>query len=176
MKCKLYAILKHFKKIFIGILVSSVLLLILLQNNVKIQKELGQHFVKSSREPPKISIWCIIQVQKFFQYLLEQQSNSFTGLINDRNIVDKGSGYIDINHSDAGGLVTVDEDEETSYISQDAELNVSIWIDLPNAFPWRHCIQHYNGYFATLGCSNSILHQTFTLGMDSALRNNFQEY
>ena len=174
MKCKLYAILKHIKKIFIGILVSSVLLLILLQNNVEIEKELDQHFVKSSREPPKIPIWCIIQVQKFFQYLLEQQSNSFTGLINDKNIGDNDIVYTAMDHSNAGGLVTMDE--ETSYISQDAELNVSIWIDLPNAFPWRHCIQHYNGYFATLGCSNSILHQTFTLGMDSALRNNFQEY
>ena len=174
MKCHLNAILKHFRKIFIGILVSSILLLILFNNNVKIEKELGQHFVKSSREPPKIPIWCIIQVQKFFQYLLEQQSNSFTGLINDKKIGDNDINYTAMDHSNSngGGLVTVDE--ETSYISHDAELNVSIWIDLPNAFPWRHCIQHYNDYFATLGCSNSILHQTFTLGRDSVLRNPFQ--
>ena len=40
---------------------------------------------------------------------------------------------------------------------------VGIWIDLPNAFPWRFCLQEYNGLIAPLNCDHSAETQLFTL-------------
>ena len=34
--------------------------------------------------------------------------------------------------------------------------SVGIWIDLPNAFPWRHCLQEYNNLLTPLGCALGI--------------------
>ena len=65
------------------------------------------------------------------------------------------------NHSDDHGPVPVDQ--ETSLFSQQTEFEVSIWIDLPNAFPWRYCIQQYNNLFATLNCDNTSADQKFKI-------------
>ena len=40
---------------------------------------------------------------------------------------------------------------------------VGIWIDLPNAFPWRFCLQEYNGVIAPLNCDHTVATQLFTL-------------
>ena len=29
---------------------------------------------------------------------------------------------------------------------------VTLWMDVPNAFPWRHCLQVYNNVIAVLSC------------------------
>ena len=43
------------------------------------------------------------------------------------------------------------------------EQEVGIWIDLPNAFPWRHCLQEYNGLLATLSCDHNSKDQRFLI-------------
>ena len=29
----------------------------------------------------------------------------------------------------------------------------TLWIDLPNMFPWRHCLQEYNSILTVLACN-----------------------
>ena len=29
---------------------------------------------------------------------------------------------------------------------------VTLWMDVPNAFPWRHCLQGYNNIISVLSC------------------------
>ena len=41
--------------------------------------------------------------------------------------------------------------------------SVGIWVDLPNAFPWRFCLQEYNGLLAPLNCDSSLASQLFSL-------------
>ena len=43
------------------------------------------------------------------------------------------------------------------------EKEVSIWIDLPNAFPWRHCLQEYADKIATLSCDKRSKSQRFII-------------
>jgi len=54
-------------------------------------------------------------------------------------------------------------DKETQLFKTESELKVGIWIDLPNAFPWRYCIQQYNNVIATLTCDSKTPDQVFTL-------------
>ena len=30
---------------------------------------------------------------------------------------------------------------------------IRMWMDIPNAFPWRHCIEEYNNIITLLRCS-----------------------
>ena len=41
--------------------------------------------------------------------------------------------------------------------------SVGIWIDLPNAFPWRLCLQEYNNLLTLLNCVPSLATQLFTI-------------
>ena len=41
--------------------------------------------------------------------------------------------------------------------------SLGIWVDLPNAFPWRFCLQEYNGLLAPLNCDSSLASQLFSL-------------
>ena len=36
--------------------------------------------------------------------------------------------------------------------SSTPQWTVSLWIDLPNIFPWRQCVQQYNNLLTVLGC------------------------
>ena len=51
--------------------------------------------------------------------------------------------------------------QESALASEPTELSkpwvsssttVRFWIDMPNKFPWRHCLQDYNGVLTTLDC------------------------
>jgi len=52
---------------------------------------------------------------------------------------------------------------------------VWFWIDIPNAFPWRHCLQEYNNILTPLHCEEKIETQKFLLeALDSTgSENNF---
>ena len=68
-------------------------------------------------------------------------------------------------------------DEESRLFKTQAEIEVSIFIDVPNAFPWRYCIQEYAGLLATLNCDHKTKEQKFTivplLTNDSSSRTQF---
>ena len=73
----------------------------------------------------------------------------------------------DISHSDP-------EDPELSWFQSDVPLtSVGIWTDLPNAFPWRHCLQEYNNLLIPLSCDPTLATQTFTL---ESLNNNTKQF
>jgi len=40
---------------------------------------------------------------------------------------------------------------------------VRFWIDMPNKFPWRHCLQDYNGVLTTLNCEKERETQQFNI-------------
>ena len=78
---------------------------------------------------------------------------------------------VDISHSDDKEF---SEDPEVSMFQSDAPLtNVGIWIDLPNAFPWRHCLQEYNNLLIPLSCDPTLATQAFTL---ESINNNKKEF
>ena len=55
-------------------------------------------------------------------------------------------------------------DAELSLFQSERPLSgVGIWIDLPNAFPWRFCLQEYNGLLAPLNCDSTAATQLFTI-------------
>ena len=58
----------------------------------------------------------------------------------------------------------VSVDPELSLFQSASPLSsVGIWLDLPNAFPWRLCLQEYNGLIAPLHCDHDVPSQLFTL-------------
>ena len=43
-----------------------------------------------------------------------------------------------------------EEGTEADLISSSSQ--VRLWMDIPNAFPWRHCLQEYNNIITLLTC------------------------
>ena len=43
-----------------------------------------------------------------------------------------------------------EEGAEADLISSSSQ--VRLWMDIPNAFPWRHCLQEYNNIITLLTC------------------------
>ena len=54
--------------------------------------------------------------------------------------------------------------KERRLFTGDQEFQITIWNDLPNAFPWRNCIQEYNNLIAVLNCDINVADQVFSLG------------
>merc|ERR1719312_1095775 len=44
-----------------------------------------------------------------------------------------------------------------------ASSGISLWMDLPNAFPWRHCLQEYNNVISILNCEQGKKEQIFSM-------------
>jgi hypothetical protein len=47
---------------------------------------------------------------------------------------------------------TVEEVEEPKYEAFNEEMNVHMWIDVPNSFPWRKCLNKYVDRIITYDC------------------------
>ena len=54
--------------------------------------------------------------------------------------------YVDPLYPSAGQ----EEGAEADLISSSSQ--VRLWMDIPNAFPWRHCLQEYNNIITLLTC------------------------
>ena len=133
------------------LLVSAFVCFLFVQNNSQLEKQLalGNSFFKHLRE-------------------LKSQNNSAVNRESEK-----------VSNSDDAIAITDDEEQKVPEILQnqeeelneeirlftgDQEFQVTIWIDLPNAFPWRYCVQEYNNLFAILNCDKNVADQVFTLG------------
>jgi hypothetical protein len=47
-------------------------------------------------------------------------------------------------------------DETAAYESFDKELDVHLWIDVPNSFPWRKCLNNYVNRIITYDCAAQV--------------------
>ena len=45
---------------------------------------------------------------------------------------------------------------------------VVLWMDIPNAFPWRHCLQGYNNIISVLSCEKVVVME-FKVGIQQSL-------
>ena len=63
------------------------------------------------------------------------------------------------------------QQEDTQHTLSEAELattspGITMWMDLPNAFPWRHCLQEYNNIISILNCQQvDYIEATLHFGM-----------
>ena len=55
------------------------------------------------------------------------------------------------------------EEQELALFQSLPLTDISIWTDLPNAFPWRFCLEEYSGVIAPLTCHHNKESQMFSL-------------
>ena len=55
------------------------------------------------------------------------------------------------------------EEQELALFQSLPLTDISIWTDLPNAFPWRFCLEEYSGLIAPLTCHHNKETQMFSL-------------
>ena len=138
---------RNSKRVALLLLVSAFVCFLFVQNNSQLEKQiaLGNSFFKQLRE-------------------LKSQNNSAVNIESEKTsddaITDKEKVPEILHHNKEGE----DLNEEIRLFTGDQEFQVTIWIDLPNAFPWRYCVQEYNNLFAILNCDKNVADQVFTLG------------
>ena len=143
---------RNSKKVALVLLVSAFVCFLFVQNNSQLEKQiaLGNSFFKNLRELKSQNNLSAVHKES------EKVSNS-----NDSNAIteEKKETISEI-------LQTKKEElnEERRLFTGDHEFQVTIWIDLPNAFPWRYCVQEYNSLFAVLNCDKNTADQHFTFG------------
>jgi len=51
---------------------------------------------------------------------------------------------------------TIGREDSPTYVFFEEDLNVHLWIDVPNSFPWRKCLQKYVNRIITYGCAAQV--------------------
>ena len=103
-----------------------------------------------------ISLICFVIFVLKFQSMYSQISQT-KELIEDIivNVVNSTNELLIDNNKNILVSSTTTTTTTTSSITtkEDAELIPKVlWIDLPNMFPWRHCVQEYNNILTVLSC------------------------
>ena len=144
-------LLRNSKKVALVLLVSAFVCFLFVQNNSQLEKQiaLGNSFFKNLRE-------------------LKSQNNSAVNRESEK--VSNSYDAIAITEEEEQKVPEIlqhqeeESNEELRLFTGDQEFQVTIWIDLPNAFPWRYCVQEYNSLFAVLNCDKNTADQHFTFG------------
>ena len=143
---------RNSKKVALVLLVSAFVCFLFVQNNSQLEKQIamGNSFFKNLRELKSQNNLSAVHKES------EKVSNS-----NDSNAIteEKKETVSEIIQTKKEEL-----NEERRLFTGDHEFQVTIWIDLPNAFPWRYCVQEYNSLFAVLNCDKNTADQHFTFG------------
>jgi len=130
---------RNFKSILVIFCISTVLCFLFIQQNSKIENKLnvGQQFLRQLNQ------------------LRTSNSSNSSNANNVNN--DTGDSISDVSEN------LIQRVRESFLFKSEEEIEVNIWIDIPNAFPWRYCIQEYAQLLATLNCDSSSKDQTFKL-------------
>ena len=146
------ALSRNSKKVALVLLVSAFVCFLFVQNNSQLEKQiaLGNSFFKQLRE------------------LKSQNNLSAVNTETEKNSKSNSNAIIEEKKEKVSEILQTKKKEELNeekrLFSGDQEFRVTIWIDLPNAFPWRYCVQEYNNLFAVLNCDKNVADQVFTFG------------
>ena len=146
------ALSRNSKKVALVLLVSAFVCFLFVQNNSQLEKQiaLGNSFFKQLRELKSQNNLSAVKIETE----IKSKSNS-NAIIEEKK--EKESEILQTKKKE-------ELNEEKRLFTGDQEFQVTIWIDLPNAFPWRYCVQEYNNLFAVLNCDKSVADQVFTFG------------
>ena len=145
---------RNSKKVTLVLLVAAFVCFLFVQNNSQLEKQiaLGNSFFRQLRDLKSKSNLSAVNVET-------DETNS-----GDKNAIKDEKEQVPEQVPEPLQKKEEDLNEERRLFTGEEEFQVTIWIDLPNAFPWRYCVQEYNNLFATLNCDKNVADQVFTLG------------